>query len=153
MNKYVGQRIKGNPSAKRKMQTAHHSSVLRNRGLILLCAATFISFAGRTMQRLLFAWWTLELTDSPYLLGIVQALTMLPMVLGIASGIVIDRFDRRKVLIVAESLSLASSLPLAILVILGVFQFWQIMVASFISGLAFTFSFSARGALLPDLVK
>ncbi len=104
------------------------------------------------MQRMLLGWWVLELTDSPYLLGVVSALNTLPMMFGIASGIVIDRFDRRKVLIAAESLGVISSLPIALTAAVGWFQFWQIPLVSFLSGLAFAFGFSARAALLPDLV-
>ncbi len=135
------------------MQANQYSNIFRNRGLILLCVATFISFGARTMQRLLFAWWTLEITNSPSLLGIVTALNMLPMVFGIASGIIIDRFDRKKVLIAAEALGVASSIPLTLAVLFGAFQFWQVLAASFVSGIEFAFSFAARGALLPDIVK
>lgn len=101
---------------------------------------------------MLLGWWVLDLTNSPSILGLVTSLNMLPFVFGIVSGIVVDRFNRRNILIFAESLELASSLPIALTVLFGAFHFWQLPLVSFLSGCAFTFGFSARAALLPDLV-
>jgi MFS family permease len=133
------------------MGNVHFSDVLRNRNLMLLNAATFISFFGMTMQRMLFSWWVLELTESPYLLGIVTSMSMLPMVFSIVGGLAVDRFDRRSVLMLSETLRIVSAGLIALTVLSGQFQFWLLPAVSLLSGFAFPFGFPARAAMTPDL--
>lgn len=133
------------------MEKVHFANVLRNRNLMLLNAATFISFFGMTMQRMLFSWWVLELTESAYLLGIVTSMSMLPMVFSIVGGIVVDRFDRRSVLMLSEVLRVVSAGLIVFTVLSGQFQFWLLPVVSLLSGFAFPFGFPARASMTPDL--
>ena len=115
--------------------------------------ATVVSNIGSWMQIVAQGWLVLSLTDSPFYLGLVGLVRAVPTILlSLIGGVLADRFDRRRILIVTQSVAMISSILLAVLVMLDVVTVWHILTISFISSIFFAADNPTRQALVPDLV-
>lgn len=128
------------------------TAALRWRDFRLLFAGNMISTVGLQMQSTAVGWELYDRTRSAYALGFVGLVALIPLVaLALPAGHFVDTHDRRRVLVGAQSLFVASSLGLA-------FVSWrQAPLAAFygcilLSGIARAFQAPARTALLPRLV-
>src|SRR5215467_4823367 len=111
------------------------------------------SSIGTWMQIVAQGWLIYRLSHSSFLLGLDQFLAGLPIFLfTLIGGVVADRFERRKILLVSQYIQMASAGILTVLVGLGVVHVWQILCLSFVSGLAQAFGGPAYQALIPTLV-
>ncbi len=112
------------------------------------------SSIGTWMQIVAQGWLIYRLSHSAYLLGLDQFLAGLPIFLfTIIGGVVADRAERRKILLVSQWMQMASAATLTILVALGLTHVWPILCLSFVSGLAQAFGGPAYSALIPTLVE
>jgi predicted MFS family arabinose efflux permease len=111
------------------------------------------SSIGTWMQIVAQGWLIYRLSHSSFLLGLDQFLAGLPIFLfTLIGGVVADRFERRKILLVSQYIQMASAGILTVLVATGVVHVWQILCLSFVSGLAQAFGGPAYQALIPTLV-
>ena len=95
----------------------------------------------------------LELTGSAVQVGLVIAVRMVPQfVFGLLAGVIADRYNKKRVLILSQSLTLSMHLTLALLILTGAIQIWHIFVTAFISGASMAFNQPARQSLVPRLV-
>ncbi len=98
-------------------------------------------------------WMVLSLTGSAFFLGLDAFLQQLPIMLfTLIGGVLADRRDRRRTLLMSQYVQMATSAILAILVYAGVVQIWHILLLSFITGCAQAFGGPAYQALVPSLV-
>lgn len=108
---------------------------LEHRSFRVLWLATFVSNAGSWMQRVATAWLIYTMSGSETWLGIDAAMTGLPSILLLPfGGVLADRVDRRKVLLVANVINALVALLLAILWWTGTLAVWQLLGSSFIGG-------------------
>jgi MFS family permease len=115
--------------------------------------ATGLSMSSQMMQMTARAWLTLELTNSPFLVGLVTAIGSLPMlVFSLLGGVLADRVNRRRLLMFADGGQAACAAVFVILIGLGGVQVWQIMLLAFITGVCFALILPPRQALMPELV-
>jgi predicted MFS family arabinose efflux permease len=111
------------------------------------------SSIGTWMQIVAQGWLIYRLSHNPRLLGIDQFLGGIPIFLfSLFTGVIADRVERRKILLVSQYVQMFSAAVLTILVITGVVQVWQIFCLSFLSGFAQAFGAPAYSALIPTLV-
>src|SRR5215468_7299776 len=111
------------------------------------------SSIGTWMQIVAQGWLIYRLSHSPFLLALDQFLGGIPIFLfSLIGGVVADRVERRRILLVSQYIQMASATALTILVATGVVKVWQILCLSFISGLAQAFGGPAYQALIPSLV-
>ncbi|MCG6534242.1 MAG: MFS transporter, partial [Syntrophales bacterium LBB04] len=95
----------------------------------------------------------LELTRSALQVGFVVAVRMVPQFLfGLLAGVVADRYNKRRVLMVSQMVTMLMNLILAALILLGKIEVWHVFVTAFISGGSMAFNQPARQALIPRLV-
>ncbi len=95
----------------------------------------------------------LELTGSPLLLGLVVAARTVPqLVFGLFAGVAADRYDKRKVLIYAQSVMFLMHLTLGTLLVTHNIQIWQIFATAVLAGVATSFLQPTRQSLIPRLV-
>src|ERR1700754_1909429 len=88
-----------------------------------------ISLVGTWMQTIAQSWLVLQLTGSATALGLVVALQTLPtLVLGPYGGVIADRMDKRRLMIVLQAVMGAQALLLGVLTITGVVQLWHVYV-------------------------
>ena len=119
----------------------------------LLWGASLFGLVSFMMVLIARGWLVLELTDSPFMVTAVNAVAMLPMMVFSAfGGVIADRLNRRKVLIVVEAFNFAIILTLALLLFTDLVQVWHIFVLSSLNGLAFALVMPARTSLVPNLV-
>ena len=127
---------------------------LRHRDYRLLWTADIGSNVGEGMQAFLFAWLTLEPTDSVSQVGVVALLHGTAMLAALVfGGVVMDRLDRRKVLVASELLLMANIGVLAVLTATDSVQMWQVYIASALGGIAQAPTFPARVAIMGDVVE
>jgi predicted MFS family arabinose efflux permease len=111
------------------------------------------SSIGTWMQIVAQGWLIYRLSHSAFLLALDQFLGGIPIFLfSLIGGVVADRVERRKILLVSQYIQMGSATLLTILVTGELVQVWHILCLSFISGLAQAFGGPAYQALIPTLV-
>jgi predicted MFS family arabinose efflux permease len=111
------------------------------------------SSIGTWMQIVAQSWLIYRLSHSSRLLALDQFLGGIPIFLfSIIGGVVADRTERRKILLVSQVIQMASAATLTILVTFGLTHVWPILCLSFLSGLAQAFGGPAYLSLIPTLV-
>jgi predicted MFS family arabinose efflux permease len=112
------------------------------------------SSIGTWMQIVAQGWLIYRLSHSALLLSLDQFLGGLPIFLfSLIGGVVADRAERRKILLMSQYVQMSSAVLLTVLVAGGCVHVWQILCLSFVSGLAQAFGGPAYQALIPSLVK
>ena len=111
------------------------------------------SSIGTWMQTVAQNWLVLELTKSPFYLGLDAFLQQLPIMLfTLIGGVLADRYDRRRTLLISQCVQLSTALTLAYLSYTGRAQVGYVLALSFITGLAQAFGGPAYQSLIPSLV-
>ncbi len=111
------------------------------------------SSIGTWMQIVAQGWLIYRLSHSAFLLALDQFLAGIPIFLfSLIGGVVADRIERRKILLMSQWVQMGSAGALTILVIFGLQHVWPILCLSFVSGLAQAFGGPAYQALIPTLV-
>ena len=111
-------------------------SSLKIRNYRLYFIGQAISLCGTWMQLVAQSWLVIQLTGSGTVLGVVMALQSLPMLLlGPYGGVLVDRFPRRKLLYITQSVAGLLALILGILVITGLIRVWMIYLLALGLGL------------------
>ncbi len=126
---------------------------LRHRDFRLFLTGQLVSLTGTWMQNIAQAWLVLELTDSAFQVGLVTTLGTLPVLLfTLYGGVVADRVDKRRFLMVLQSLMLLDALLLGILTQAGVVTVEWVMVLAFVFGVLVAFEIPVRQAFLAEMV-
>ena len=101
----------------------------------LLWLATLVSNLGGLVQSVGAGWMMTTLTTSHNMIALVQASTTLPiMVFSIAAGALADNFDRRTVMLIAQSGMMVVSLTLAVMAFFGLLNPWLLLTFTFLIG-------------------
>jgi MFS family permease len=117
-----------------------------------LLAGSLLTIGGFMMQTAQ-GWLVLLLTNSPALLGLAGAVTGLPtLVLAPLAGVLADRLDRRRLLIITNTSGALIGLTLAILTSTGLVAYWHILVLAFLGGLVFTVQLPAAQSVVSTIV-
>jgi MFS family permease len=126
---------------------------LRNGDFLKYSSGQLVSMTGTWMRTTALQWITYELTHSALLLGLVGLCSNVPiLVLTLFGGMLADRYDRRRILVVTQWLSMTLSAILTMLVFTGVLQVWMILLFSVASGIVAAFEMPSRQAFVTDLV-
>ncbi len=106
------------------------------------------------MQQVAQSWLILEMSKSPFLLGLDAFLGQIPILLfSLVGGVVADRMDRRRLLLASQLVQLSCAFLVAALLYFKVLQVWHILSISFVVGTAQAFGGPAYQALIPSLVE
>jgi MFS family permease len=98
-------------------------------------------------------WLVLEMTDSPFWVGLAPALRgLVQIALGAFSGVLLDRVNRRLLLIVAEVGNSLIALGIGVLVLSGRIELWHIMAASLVEGVFVSVRWPAINTMLYETV-
>jgi MFS family permease len=120
----------------------------------LFAGGQVVSLTGTWMQTVAQDWLVLDLSDnSGTALGLVIALQFVPMLMfGLYSGVLADRFDKRRLLFVAQSSMALISLGMGVLVVSGAVRLWHVYVLALLLGLANVLDTPVRQAFVSELV-
>jgi MFS family permease len=126
---------------------------LRHRNFRLFWSGAFLSNVGTWMQAVAQGWLVLQLSNSPFWLGLDGFMATAPgLVLTLAGGVFADLIDRRKLLIYTQAVAGLSALTLGVLVLTHVVQVWMILCLSFVTGCCMSLAGPSYMALVFDLV-
>jgi MFS family permease len=133
------------------LATTFRSLEVRNYRLYFF--GQIVSITGTWMQSVGQAWLMLQLTGSAVALGAVTALQFLPiLLLGPWGGVVADRVDKRRLLVVTQSTSAALAVVLGILVATGVVQPWMVYLLALLLGMVTLVDMPARQSFVIEMV-
>ena len=126
---------------------------LRHANYRRLWIGSFLSNTGSFMQMVAQGWLVYQLTDSAFMLGLVPCCAALPLtLLTPLAGAVADRHDRRRILLISQSVMTAAALILAAMIWTHTVSIWAILAVATMSGTALAFNNPAYQALLLELV-
>lgn len=127
--------------------------VLRTRNYRLMWIGNWISLIGTWMQSVTQAWLLTKLSDSPLALGFLGAAASAPfLIFVLIGGLASDRFDRRRIIIVTQVLSLFQAATLAVLTLTGIIQPWHLIALAAVLGAINAFDIPARQSFVIELV-
>jgi MFS family permease len=125
----------------------------RHRDFRLFWSGQLVSLIGTWMQSVGQSWLVLELTGSPFSLGLVNALQFTPiLLLSPLGGTLSDRLGKRRILLVTQAVMMAQAFVLAALVRSGHVRYWHVAVLAVLYGLGRAVDIPARQSFLSDLV-
>jgi len=132
------------------------TAALGYRDFRLLWFGALTSSIGTWMQKVAQAWLIVTLTGtaSAFFLGLDSFVGELPILLFILiGGVVADRYNRRRLMLMSQYIQMAAAFTLAVLVFTNVAHVWHILVLSAITGIAQAFGGPAYQSLIPLLVE
>jgi MFS family permease len=128
-------------------------AALRHRDFRLFWSGQLVSLIGTWMQSVGQAWLVLELTGSPFHLGLVTALQFTPiLLLSPIGGALSDRFPKRRIILLTQAAMMGQAFVLAGLVRSGQVRYWHVAALAAIYGLGRAIDIPARQAFITDLV-
>lgn len=128
-------------------------SLTANRTFRLLWLAALCASAGQWMQTVALGWLAIVMTNSPGFVGIVTFSAGVPfMVVAPLGGALIDRVDRRKLMLVCQAFAILLSTVVAIDVIAGFVQPWHLPLAALLNGSIQSLLGPTQQSLVPSLV-
>jgi MFS family permease len=119
----------------------------------LLWFSGLSTWIGRWVEMIVGAWLVLELTNSPFLVGVLGTCRFASMILGPFCGTVCDRVNQRSILLAVQILYGAASLTLLALFASARIEVWHLFAFTLLAGLCYTFDFSARYSIAAGIVK
>ena len=137
------------------MISSSHSAfaALRHRDFRLLWLGQIVSITGSQMQFVAINWHVYLLTKDPLALGLVGLFRGVPIIVcSLAGGVVADAVDRKRAMMVTQTVMLLTAALLTAETLGGLTSVWPIYVLSGISAAAQAFDTPARQALMPTLV-
>jgi MFS family permease len=127
---------------------------LRHRDFALFWTGNFLSNIGTWMQNLALGWLVLEITNSPFLLGLNGFLASAPLLFfTLPGGAIADRLNRRRLMLGTQTTMMVMALILAILTSVRLVTIGEIFAISIITGLASALNAPAYQAVVLDLVQ
>lgn len=127
---------------------------LKFRNFRLFFVGQSISLIGTWMQSIAMSWLVYRMTGSALLLGVVGFSSQIPtFILSPFAGVFADRYNRHRIVIITQALSMIQAFILAYLTLTGKIQVWQIIALGFFLGCVNAVDIPTRQAFLIDMVE
>ena len=155
------------PKYRKRMSTSHPNNegviqpaglrgifrALRARNFRLFFVGQTISLTGTWMQMVASSWLVYRLTDSAFLLGLVGFTGNLPsLFFAPFAGVYADRLNRRRMLIIIQSLAMVQALVFAVLTLTGAIAVWHIIALSMFLGVINAFDMPVRQSFMIEMI-
>ncbi len=125
---------------------------LWTRSFILLWQGQLVSILGDVVYSIALGFWILAATGSTGLMGALMAASTLPRILvAPVAGVVVDRFDRRRLMVWMDAIRGAAVVAVAVAAIAGFLQVWMVFAAGVLLGLCGAFFSPAVSSIIPDI--
>lgn len=126
---------------------------LKHRGFALIWSGLMISMVGSQMQQWALFWHISQISKDPIAVSIVGGVRFLAVLaFSLIGGLVADRYNRRVILFLTQSVALIVAVILGLLTYLGIIQLWHIYALTAVQAAAMAFDLPARQSLVPNLV-
>jgi MFS family permease len=127
---------------------------LRRRNYRLYFFGQLVSLIGSWMQTTAQQWLVYKLTGSELSLGVVTFASFIPvLLLSLGMGVIVDRVERRRLLIITQTLFMITAATLAVLTLTGVIEYWHIILLALLTGVGNALDMPARQTFNIDLVE
>ncbi|MGO9603639.1 MAG: MFS transporter [Candidatus Binataceae bacterium] len=125
----------------------------QHRNYRLYFGGQLTSLAGTWMQSAAQAWLVLKLTNSSMMLGVVSFAQFTPiLILGLFAGVIVDRVDRRRMIIVTQTLLMMSAFTLAALTWTGVVRVEYVIALAAFNGSIASLDMPSRQSFVVEMV-
>ncbi len=125
---------------------------LRHRNFRLYWSGQLVSLVGTWMQSVAQGWLMHRLTASAFMLGLLSFTQFLPVLpLALWAGVLADRTDKRKLLLVTQTLLLVQAVMIAVAVTTGAVKPWMVLLLALFYGCVNTFDLPARQSFVIEL--
>jgi MFS family permease len=138
---------------KQGIHPRHVFRALRHRNFRIFFLGQSISLVGTWMQQVALSWLVYRMTNSPFMLGLVGFVGMIPaFVCTPFAGVYSDRLDRRRMLVATQALALVQAAVLAFLVLAHWLHIWHVIVLSAFLGIINSFDIPVRQAFIVEMI-
>lgn len=132
----------------------HTFDALRSKNFSIYMAGQSVALTGMWVQKLAVSWLVYRMTDSPFLLGLVELISNAPIfIVGLFAGAYLEKHDVRKLIISTQVLTLIHALVMALLLYTDTIQLWHILFLSLYLGIVFAIDMPARQSSLILMVN
>jgi MFS family permease len=127
---------------------------LRHRNYKLFFSGQLISLIGTWMQGLAMGWLVYRMSNSAFMLGLVGFASQIPtLVLSPFAGVLLDRWDKHKVIVITQTLSMVQAFILSYLVLSGGVHIWQLVLLNVFIGMINGFDMPARQSFIVEMIE
>ena len=138
----------------RPRRSPHLTRALQHRNYRLFFSGQTVSLVGTWITRIATSWLVYRLSGSVFLLGVVGFFGQIPtLILAPFAGVLVDRWDRHRILVVTQFLSMLQSVALAVLTFAGIITVADVLVLQVIQGIINAFDTPARQAFVFEMVE
>jgi predicted MFS family arabinose efflux permease len=135
------------------MKLTQRFPALASRDFVIFWVGQFISLIGTWMQSTTLPYLAYRISGQPLDLGLIGFSATLPtLLLALPGGVIVERLDKRKTVILLQGVMLLQALALAVLTFTGLIRIWHIVLLAFILGTANAIEITARQSMLVELV-
>ncbi|SHJ02333.1 MFS transporter [Lutispora thermophila] len=136
-----------------KAEEKGYKALLKYKDFIKIWVGNTISRFGDAIDSIAFLWMVYEMTGSTLMMGTVMAVNATPAVIfGMMAGVLVDRMDKKKVMIITDLLRGISTAMMAFLYISGMIRLWHLYVFTFVNSCCEIFSSPAKASAMQILV-
>ncbi len=126
---------------------------LWNKNFLLLWQGTLFSSLGNVAYSIALGFWVLEKTGSTLVMGALMAVTTIPsIIVGPIAGVIIDRGNRKFILVITDVISGFFVCFVGINMLLGTAEVWMVFMVGIILGLSKAFFLPASASIMPDII-
>jgi len=127
---------------------------LNSRNYRLFFAGQGISLIGTWMQNIAMSWLVYRLTNSVFLLGVVTFAGDIPAFFIMPfAGVFADRWNRRRILVITQSLAMIQAFMLSVLVLTGKVQVWHLVALAVFLGVINAFDMPTRQSFVVEMIE
>jgi len=131
----------------------HVPPALKHRGFALLWFGLIISIVGSQMQQWALFWHISTISKDPIAVSVVGGVRFVAVLaFSLLGGLVADRYNRRTIMLITQSMSMLVALALGLLTLSGKISLWHIYALTAVQAAAMAFDLPARQSLVPNLV-
>ncbi len=127
---------------------------LRHRNYKLFFSGQLISLIGTWMQGLAMGWLVYRMSNSAFMLGLVGFASQIPtLILSPFAGVLLDRWNKHKVIVITQTLSMVQAFILSYLVLSGGVHIWQLVLLNVFIGMVNGFDMPARQSFIVEMIE
>lgn len=131
----------------------HVPPALKYRGFALIWSGLMISMVGTQMQQWALFWHISQISKDPIAVSVLGGVRFLAVFsFSLVGGLVADRYNRRNILFLTQTIAMLVAVALGVLTYLGTIQLWHIYALTAIQAAAMAFDLPARQSLVPNLL-
>jgi MFS family permease len=154
MSAKAGKRAEGGDDGRAASGVAFMLRALGHRNYKLFFSGQSVSLVGTWMTRIATSWLVYRLTGSELLLGVVGFAGQIPsFLLAPFAGVLVDRWNRHRLLVATQALAMLQSLALALLALSGTINIHHLIWLSVLQGIINAFDMPARQAFVVEMIE